>query len=155
MTVKELEVRFNAHDMEITEIKRDLLQTKKATELLKANMNHANDEQKSSFDHMLQMIMVWFDRMEKGENSKSDDQREEIPTSSRAKEKMPDGDVCISEASQSKVPHTTKNKMEVLVFHDEDVEGWLWGIEMYFKVHLISNADQLECITPNLEGAAL
>lgn len=68
---------------------------------------------------------------------------------------MSNGDVCVSEASQSKVPHTAKNKMEALVFRGEDVEGWLWGMEMYFKVHSISNADQLEYIMPNLEGAAL
>lgn len=45
--------------------------------------------------------------------------------------------------------------MEALVFHGEDVEGWIRGIEMYFKVHYISDEDWIEVIMANLEGLAL
>ena len=71
MTLKDLEVRLEARDTEIAEIKKQLHHNQIVTESLRDDLQRSNEEHKSSLAHMFQMIMAIFDNLDKGESSKA------------------------------------------------------------------------------------
>ena len=101
------------------------------------------------------MIMARFDNLDKGESLKANHIIQDDLVSSKGKGKQHEGDEGVQNLNLQKTSQATKNQLEAPVFRGENVEGWIRGMEMYFKVHSIPQNERLEFVMPHVEGPAL
>ena len=101
------------------------------------------------------MIMARFDNLDKGESSKTNHSIQDDVISSKEKGKQDEGDEGVQNINFQKTSQAIKLRFKAPVFRGEDVEGWIRGMEMYFKVHSIPQNERLEFVMPHVEGPAL
>ena len=101
------------------------------------------------------MIMARFDNLDEGESSEANHILKDDLVSSKGKGKQHEGDEGVQNLNLQNTSQETKNWLEAPVFRGEDVEVWIQGMEMYFKVHSIPQNERLEFVMPHVEGPAL